>query len=592
MKLLHKLMAAVLVICLLPVSVSAQEGKARDLSGVTAYSGSGYSDFSFLKDGNFDGFRTSDAGCTLNLDSGEGMGSLYLYFDLEPEAYTVTDRESGASVTAGGQGILHEFLDLEAAFGRAPAAVTVQFAGAVRLSEVCVFSPGQTPDYVQKWEAPLEGGADIVLFSTHSDDDQLFFAGLVPLYAGEKGCRVQVVLMTDHREGPYGTHARVHEVINGLWATGLTAHPVFGDFVDNRIDDISGMYGYYAGLGITRDHIQSFVVEQLRRFKPLVAIGHDLDGEYGHGMHKIYAEMLASGVSLADDPGVYPDSAARYGTWQVQKTYLHLYAENPIVLNYDVPLERFGGLTAFQASQKLGFPCHHTQQWTDFRRWLNGDNGEITAATQITTYNPAYFGLYQTAVGPDVQKNDFLENIVTYAQQDANAAKAVDDGIQASPVEAEALAAARAAYEALTAGQKEMVTALDVLLEKEEALQKLQAQQAADEAAAGQVDEMIAGLPQQIRLADEKQILAVQTAYDDLSQEQKALVTQLDALEAARETLRQLQEEKVRQQELEKQADVRRLVTILVCLIAAAVVLICVLIYAQCRRRSRRRRRR
>ncbi len=590
MKLLHKLMAAVLVLCLLPVSVSAQEGEARDLSGATDYSGSGYSEFDFLKDGNFDSFRTSDPGCTLNLDSGEGMGALYLYFDLEPEAYTVTDRETGASVPAGGQGILHEFLDLEGAFGRAPTAVTVQFAGTVRLSEVCVFSPGQTPDFVQKWTAPLEGGADIVLFSTHSDDDQLFFAGLVPLYAGEKGCRVQVVLMTDHRKGPYGTNARVHEVINGLWATGLTAHPVFGDFVDNRIDDISGMYGYYEGLGITRDHIQSFVVEQLRRFKPLVTIGHDLGGEYGHGMHKIYAEMLASGISLADDPDIYPESAAKYGTWQVQKTYLHLYEENPIVLNYDVPLERFGGLTAFQAAQKLGFPCHHSQQWTWFRQWLNGDNGEITAATQITTYNPAYFGLYQTAVGPDVQKNDFLENIVTYAQLDVNAAQKVDELILETPVEQVALANARQAYEALTPAQKEKVTALSVLQEKEASLWALQTQQKADAQAAKRVDEMIAGLPQEIRLADQKHILAVQMAYDALSGDQKALVTGADTLKAARETLRQLQED-AKRQDVTNREDVRRLVVIFVCLLAVAVMLVAVLIVAVRRYRPKYRRR-
>ena len=42
----------------------------------------------------------------------------------------------------------------------------------------------------------------------------------------------------------------------------------------------------------------------------------------------------------------------------------------------------------------------------------------ITKATQITTYSPCKFGLYRSLVGADVQKNDFLENITTYAQQE------------------------------------------------------------------------------------------------------------------------------------------------------------------------------
>jgi LmbE family N-acetylglucosaminyl deacetylase len=45
----------------------------------------------------------------------------------------------------------------------------------------------------------LEGGADLVLFSAHGDDEHLFFAGLLPTYAEERGYRVQVVYLTDHR---------------------------------------------------------------------------------------------------------------------------------------------------------------------------------------------------------------------------------------------------------------------------------------------------------------------------------------------------------------------------------------------------------
>ncbi len=543
----HLMLIALLlaVFLLLPQGVQAQE--AQNITATTTISGSGYGSFTFLQDSNIDSYLSSDGSCAITLENPEGIASIYLYFDLEYGTYTITDRDTGASITAGSYGILHDFVDLQAGFGKVPTAVTLHFdSGSVRLSEIYSFTEGETPDFVQKWTAPLEDGADIVLFSTHSDDDQLFFAGLVPLYAGEKGCRVQVVLMTDHREGAFATYARTHEVLNGLWATGLTAYPVFGDFLDYRLDDIQAMYQYYADRGVTREDIQGFVVEQLRRFKPLVAIGHDFGGEYGHGMHKIYAEMLASGITLAADPNSYPETAETYGTWQPQKTYLHLYAENQIVLDYDQPLAHFGGLTAFQVSQQLGYPCHHSQRWTWFTQWINGNNGEITSVTQIQEYNPAYFGLYQTTVGPDVQKNDFLENIITYAQQDAAAAASVDAQIGAleeiSLESQEAIQAARAAYDALTASQKALVTDLKTLEAAETALAEQVQQQAVDGEKAAQVVAQIDGLGT-ITLESQEALETVQAAFDALTDNQKAMVTNRQTLENAQEKLELLQQE-------------------------------------------------
>jgi LmbE family N-acetylglucosaminyl deacetylase len=286
----------------------------------------------------------------------------------------------------------------------------------VRLSEIYTFAGTDVPDFVQKWSAPYEGGADLVLFATHGDDDQLYFAGLLPLYAKAKDCRVQVVYLTDHRNT---TKGRVHEMINGLWAVGVKAYPVFGRFADFRIDDLEETYRTYeSSYNTSREDLQSFVVEQIRRFKPQVAVGHDLKGEYGHGMHQVYADLLTKAINLTNDPTKFPESAQKYGTHQLSKLYLHLYKENPITIDYDQPMDVFNGLSAFQVTQKYGFPCHVSQQWTGFRTWLNGYDGEITKASQIESYNPSKFGLYYSAVGEDVAKNDFLENITTYAEQE------------------------------------------------------------------------------------------------------------------------------------------------------------------------------
>ncbi len=400
---------------LLPQTAAAAEQTASDLRGSTSYGGSGYDDFSFLYDCNLNSFQTSSEAAVITLENPSGIAGVYLLFDLECSPYTVTE-SGGASVTAGTSGFLHEYIDLETAFGHAPRAITLDFSGqSVCLSEILPFSSGEVPDFVQRWDRPLDGGADLVLFSAHGDDEQLFFAGLLPLYAGELGYRVQVVYMTNHRNL---TNTRTHEMLNGLWAVGVTAYPVFGDFADFRIDSLERTYAKYASMGVSAEALLEFVVTQLRRFRPLVAIGHDLNGEYGHGMHMVYADLLTQAVEISGDSSRFPESVTQYGIWDTPKTYLHLYEKNPIVLNYDRPLSRFGGLSAFGATQQLGYPCHRSQQYTWFTRWLHGSSNEITAATQIETYSPCRFGLYRTTVGPDIAKNDFMEHVTSYAEQE------------------------------------------------------------------------------------------------------------------------------------------------------------------------------
>ncbi len=414
-KILSSILAFCLLFSLLP-AVHAQS-TAEDITAGTAFTGTGFDSLEFLSDGNTQVYCSSNGNAEITLSNPKGFSSLYLLFDLEYGPYTITDNLTGKVIQAGTHSFLHDYVPLETTTTSA----TLRFEnGSVRLSEIFLFTDGTLPDFVQIWDAPLDGKADIVLFAAHGDDDQLFFAGLLPYYAAEVGCAVQVVYLTDHRNL---TKARTHEMLNGLWNVGVTAYPVFGGFADFRVDDLEGTYGYYEDLGTSREALQSFVVENIRRFKPQVAIGHDLEGEYGHGMHMVYADLLVKALELTGDAAQFPESAQKYGTWDIPKLYLHLYEQNPIEMNYDIPLEAFDGMTAFEVTQKLGYPCHDSQQYTWFTKWINWVNMSvggtpITMATQITTHSPCKFGLYRSTVGEDVLKNDFLENIVTYAEQE------------------------------------------------------------------------------------------------------------------------------------------------------------------------------
>lgn len=410
---LRRLAACLLLLCVLPCCPAyAQEQEAENISSRALIRDQvGFTNLSSWFDGK-DSKGTFTAGnAEVTLSSDKGIGSLYIVFGKEYGAYTVTDNATGISKTFGSCLYLHEFLDLTGAFGKTPTSVTLRFeSGRVAIFELYAFTEGKTPDFVQKWDAPADGKTDLVLFSTHGDDEQIFFAGMLPYYAGELGLQVQVVYLTDHRNQ---TNVRVHEMLNGLWSVGVTAYPVFGAYNDFFVVTKEQAYWSFNNLGWTKEDLVGYVVEQLRRFKPLVVVGHDFNGEYGHGQHMAYADMLASALEVINDPNKYPETAEKYGVWDVPKAYFHLYEENKIIMDWDQPLEHFGGMTAFEVTRDLGYPCHESQYW-DFANYIV----TYRSAAAVQNYNPREYGLYRTTVGKDVLKNDLFENLIPYADQE------------------------------------------------------------------------------------------------------------------------------------------------------------------------------
>ena len=404
------------LLCAVPAAAEEEVQEAEDISSVsliTQSSGAPY--LGTLFDGSTQWGQKTKENASLTLTYESGLGSLYLQFGARHGAYTLTNNDTSETIPCGEYGFLNEFLDLVELFGAAPSSVTLNFPNAEPLYELDIYTPGEVPASVQKWNAPAEDKTDLILFSTHGDDEQLFFAGLLPYYAGELGYQVQVVYLTDHHN--YSGSKRMQEMLNGLWAVGVTTYPVFGEFMDYKSEYKDTVYFMFKSEGHTRDDVLEFVVEQIRRFNPLVVVGHDFEGEYGHAQHMIYAEVLAEALEISNDASYFPELAEKYGLWDVPKAYFHLYQENAIVMDWDQPLENFDGMTAFEVTQKLGFPCHVSQQNTWFTRWLTG-YGTITQASQIDEYSPCEFGLYRSTVGEDVEKNDFFENLNTYAEQE------------------------------------------------------------------------------------------------------------------------------------------------------------------------------
>lgn len=390
-----------------PEVTEAEDITSREL--FTDYTGFQYLDSLF--DGNLVWGKSVSAPASLTMESETGIGSLYLRFAVFHGSYTVRDPENGTEYLWQ-QKFLHDFIDLETLFGYVPNTVELVFDhDSLTINELTAFSPGTVPAYVQRWEEPVEDKTDLIVFSTHGDDEHLFFAGILPYYAGERQYQVQLVYLTDHHNNDGIT--RMREILDGLWAAGITTYPVFGGFQDFYRWGIDNTYTAFAAQGVTRDDLIGFVAEQIRRFKPKVVVGHDFNGEYDNGQHMVYADVLAAAVEITMDPEQFPESAETYGTWDVPKAYFHLYKENPVVMDWDQPLEHFDGKTAWQVSKNALY--QHQSQLPALNKtgWYFGD---AWYAAYIGKYSPCHFGLYRSTVGEDVNKNDFFENVTSHAE--------------------------------------------------------------------------------------------------------------------------------------------------------------------------------
>lgn len=265
-------------------------------------------------------------------------------------------------------------------------------------NEVFVFGEGTMPGWVQRWEE-TEEKADILFFSAHPDDELIFFGGAIPTYAAEMKKRVVVAYLS------WSNTTRRSEALNGLWSMGVTHYPEFGGFSDSYSKTAKEAYKK-AG----KDKVLAWVTEMYRKHQPEVVVTHDIDGEYGHGQHKMMADAAIQGYSLAAEADQYPDSAAEYGLWQVKKLYIHLYGDAELQTRFDwnVPLESLGGRTGLQAAADA-YALHKTQESASVK--INKKWHRLSVEETGSVWPNTAFGLYATQVGPDESHTDFLEHI-------------------------------------------------------------------------------------------------------------------------------------------------------------------------------------
>lgn len=315
------------------------------------------------------------------------FGSIYFEWDSIPGEF-ILSWDTG-EMLCGLEGFLHDYITLPEEVNQIH--ITFPDDGYRLLCDIRIFTFGSAPEGIQDWSCPCEA-ADILVFPTHSDDETLFFGPLIAWYAIEHNMTVQTAFMVNHAGFP----ERSHERLDALWELGVRNYPVLGMAPDTDSRDLGECLYFYSG-----SNILQWQVEQIRRFQPLVVAGHDLDGEYGNGGHKVNAHYLIEAVEYAADQSFDVQSSELYGIWDTPKLYLHLYEQNSWMLDVNLPLTGDPlGRTSFQIAEDA-FAFHKSQHRFGFHVKQNVSQPE---------YDCRPFGLYRSLVGPD-SCADIMDNI-------------------------------------------------------------------------------------------------------------------------------------------------------------------------------------
>ena len=286
---------------------------------------------------------------------------------------------------------LHEFWRVDGA--QRVRLRSLDASGSLPVTEITVLSEGSLPSWVQVWEPPCRD-ADLMVYLAHPDDEYLFFGGTIPYYAVERGLHVAVVYMTCRND------TRLHELLNGLWTAGVREYPHLMGFIDKtQTLKASTTYKQWGGEDVALDAFAAIVDE----LKPSVVVTHDLGGEYGHGAHMAVADTALRVIRDGE----------RALDWQPSKLYLHMWEENQVAMDWTQPLDVFGGQSSLDIAS-AAFQCHESQRGFSVKM-KNGKKYRFEVVAGGPLDNGA-FGLAYSSVGPDEEKNDFMEHVTPKAR--------------------------------------------------------------------------------------------------------------------------------------------------------------------------------
>lgn len=367
----------VLAFIILPCSINADTQLAENIVSDCSVSGNS-EHIEYLYDSKLDAMCQIDTGY-INIDFNlSDVQGIYIKWDTAPSKWLLECKfEDGSSelLNCGGKGFLQEYCNIP----QNTRSVSISSAGQMKMLEIEIYSRGELPEAVHIWEE-TPTNAELMIISTHQDDELLFFGGTIPYYSGELKLDTVVLYAT------YDNGLRLHEALEGLWQCGHYQHPVFLRYEDRLTYYLQTALDRFGEKRMTDDFAEYIV-----RFKPQVVVTHDFNGEYGHGQHKAVAYCLSNALEIAAQ-------GTTSGKWDTPKCYIHLYEKNSITIEWkDMKLDRLGGLSALECASQ-GYEKHVSQHIFNY------------AVLEYGYGDCRRFGLYRTNVGKDTAA-DFFENI-------------------------------------------------------------------------------------------------------------------------------------------------------------------------------------
>lgn len=257
------------------------------------------------------------------------------------------------------------------------------------VSELHVLGAGDIPAWVQQWRN-FEGKADLVLLVTDPGDEYLFFGGLLPTYIAQ-GKEIMVCEIVNT------IAAYKSQMLDGLWLCGLKNYPYMAYFRPNMTMGMQAQYDTWSQVQFVR-HVSRIV----RMYQPDVLVTHAKNGENIDGGHKVCADASIRSLTTAMDSKYDVGYGyANWGNWRVKKLYLHQTGSDQTVLDYDVPLDFYGGKTARQVAEE----AYALQDYQV--KSLKGR--DITYGEGVC--DGSAYGLYYSEVGEDTGLGDLFENL-------------------------------------------------------------------------------------------------------------------------------------------------------------------------------------